>query len=790
MKIAIDITSILDQYAHRGIGTYTKQIVRILIQNPHITWHLIGFSSRKVNFATLALQDTNFSHVQFHSIGPVVPSGIFNRKHSKKHILPLLEIIRPDIYFAPHFERGIFKGSWKNIVMIHDLIPIETRIYSQKSSFHNIVKGLFYNYQLKKVLQNSDHFIVNSETTKASLIHHFPQIKNTITVSPLGISPHMIKLDHDPTTCDRILRSYGISDDYILYYGGLEGNKNVDTLITGFSQSSTRESKNISLVIVSNEFKRKIDGTVIPQTAQAKKVYTLVKDLRLAHSIVFTGYVEENDMSTLLSQSKLFCHISEQEGFGLSVLEALSHGVPSIISNIPVYRELFTEGALFVTPQDPTMIAKEIDRLLNNSDLYEELSSHSHYYKTTYTWKATADKTLEVFSTITAPSNKQTRSSQKELKNDYDITFLIPHFFPFKGGAENYTLDIAKNLAKEGKKVAILTSQYDSSLPLKERYLGIDIFRSRLQIGGYYTKTYLGLLLLIMKIKTRNIHAQGFGFIWQDICLICKRFFGTSSTYFINTPHGPFMARSDYSSFEFFIKSSITKLQRLYLNWLYDKVIMVNPHQHEWIHSDYKISRNKIKFLPIGVSPSTSNQIIPQTDRIHISYLGRFHEYKGVMTLLKSIKNLTETTTRFHLTMMGMDAGAYDTMRRFIIESELEEFVTILKSPSNSKRDEVLSKSEIFVLPSDWEAYGIAIVEAMSHGNSIITTKTEGGLYLVKNKINGLLVTYENSKELTLALVQLTQNDSLRHDMITTNRELAKSLTWKYVWKEYASLYQ
>jgi glycosyltransferase involved in cell wall biosynthesis len=52
---------------------------------------------------------------------------------------------------------------------------------------------------------------------------------------------------------------------------------------------------------------------------------------------------------------------------------------------------------------------------------------------------------------------------------------------------------------------------------------------------------------------------------------------------------------------------------------------------------------------------------------------------------------------------------------------------------------EILDISEIFVFPSAWEAFGIVLLEAMAYKNSIISTKTEGGNYLIKPGENGYL---------------------------------------------------
>ncbi len=67
----------------------------------------------------------------------------------------------------------------------------------------------------------------------------------------------------------------------------------------------------------------------------------LAQRLGILPRIKFTGSVEPKRVAQLLQESDVFCFPSEQEGQGLSVLEAATSGLPLILSNLPVYREWF-----------------------------------------------------------------------------------------------------------------------------------------------------------------------------------------------------------------------------------------------------------------------------------------------------------------------------------------------------------------------------------------------------------------------------------------------------------------
>ncbi len=315
----------------------------------------------------------------------------------------------------------------------------------------------------------------------------------------------------------------------------------------------------------------------------------------------------------------------------------------------------------------------------------------------------------------------------------------------------------------------------------------------------YYARFNPELFICLMKSNARIIHAQGFGFWWHDICLIIKRFTSKRKITFVNTPHGPFMARSDYSRCGKLIKIVFTRIQRIYLNWLYDYIMQVNPYQAQWLANEYKISPEKIKFLPLGIdeyhlrqtrtSKKLRDELRMGEKSILISFTGRFHEYKGVFTLLHAIKYLHNDLPGVKFALIGNDAGALENMKRFIVENKLNQTVTIFENPNDNIRDQILDISEIFIFPGEWEAYGLAMLEAMAHRNAIIATPTEGARYLIEENRNGKFFPFGDSKILAETIRSLIQHDKIRGEMIKNNTKKATGLSWDKIWNTYEEMY-
>ena len=73
--------------------------------------------------------------------------------------------------------------------------------------------------------------------------------------------------------------------------------------------------------------------------------------------------VPSEDLQTLIRHAACFASVSYNEGFGYSPLEATQAGAPCVISDLPVFRWIFGEGAIFVDPYDVDAISVGIERL-------------------------------------------------------------------------------------------------------------------------------------------------------------------------------------------------------------------------------------------------------------------------------------------------------------------------------------------------------------------------------------------------------------------------------------------
>ena len=91
-------------------------------------------------------------------------------------------------------------------------------------------------------------------------------------------------------------------------------------------------------------------------------VFEFVKVHKLQHEVIFTGFVSDEEKLYLLRNATAFLFLSIYEGFGIPPLEALKLGVPTLVSDISVFRELFEKSVTYVDPMDQEAITASMSQ--------------------------------------------------------------------------------------------------------------------------------------------------------------------------------------------------------------------------------------------------------------------------------------------------------------------------------------------------------------------------------------------------------------------------------------------
>jgi glycosyltransferase involved in cell wall biosynthesis len=171
-----------------------------------------------------------------------------------------------------------------------------------------------------------------------------------------------------------VKEKYGLKKPYFLFVGTDEPRKNVAALAQAWESSNL---KSHSLFIAGAE----------------GRVFANQKS-REAHPQ--QAHVSDEELPALYSGAGAVIVPSFYEGFGLTVLEAMACGTPVIASDIPVFRELFGEAALFIDPHESKEIANAVMKIIEDRSLAMKLREQGLRCASRFSWDAAAGKTQEL----------------------------------------------------------------------------------------------------------------------------------------------------------------------------------------------------------------------------------------------------------------------------------------------------------------------------------------------------------------------------------------------------------
>ena len=123
----------------------------------------------------------------------------------------------------------------------------------------------------------------------------------------------------------------------------------------------------------------------------------LVDDLNLQDSVELRGWIEDHELVDLLSNSAALIETTIAAGFGMPALEAMAQGLPVLISDIPVFREVAGPSAEYFAPADPQDLVRAINKVRASEELRERMSVGGVAWAKTFSWEKCATETLESF---------------------------------------------------------------------------------------------------------------------------------------------------------------------------------------------------------------------------------------------------------------------------------------------------------------------------------------------------------------------------------------------------------
>lgn len=414
----LELTFLQDQYYRRGIGRYGREIfhriIKTTLKSPHYTFHLIGYTDLRTNLELLDFNATEIrqlsesEHIKFHSLGkPIVGNSfwmtpILNLRLYSGRIIPLVKRLRPDLYIAAHFEKGLPSNLVPTAVAVHDAIPLINNKFSSQGKLVNYIKGLYYRKFAWEKVKQAKLIFTSSQTSADDLIKFGGLRADQIKLVHLGISD----IFRDPKShfnqqeINTVLRKYGLLSPnqevkpYLIYDAGFEGNKNTEMLAMIFTNLVKRLPK-MKLVITGGDFAIK-DKKFEATNDRSLHFSGLIIRYGSLKSLNPVGKVSEPELAILLANATAYINLSSYEGFGFGPLQAMAAGVPAITSNLSCFPEILGQNALLLDLNDTQQATAQILELLSSDQKLKAIVQKGYNHAANFSWEKTFDQTWKI----------------------------------------------------------------------------------------------------------------------------------------------------------------------------------------------------------------------------------------------------------------------------------------------------------------------------------------------------------------------------------------------------------
>jgi glycosyltransferase involved in cell wall biosynthesis len=232
--------------------------------------------------------------------------------------------------------------------------------------------------------RTADAIIVPTESVGAELCEHLKISRDKVFAVPEAARASFRPTD--TAEAEEVRERLGVRENFLLAVGTLEPRKNLLVLISAF-EALTRVKADSDLQLVIAGGRGWLSGPL----------FQALQESPVRNRILLTDYLHDDDLRGLYSSCRAFVYPSIYEGFGLPPLEAMACGAPVIASSIPPLLETLGGAAEFFDPLSSEQLVEAIIRVTTDDEMRQRLIGAGRQQVEKFSWKRTAQATLEVY---------------------------------------------------------------------------------------------------------------------------------------------------------------------------------------------------------------------------------------------------------------------------------------------------------------------------------------------------------------------------------------------------------
>lgn len=386
IDVLVDMTALNTGSRERGIGRYVRNLClalaardRWLGKYPDLPGAGLTISGLVRHLGkTDGAQDPSLMFAGDYSIKT---SALRYQRHKLERRLfmgGLLARLGSRLVHLPDPPGTPFDRRQRRIVTCHDLIPLVLA-----KDYLSPLPGarLLQRERDKARYKTAARVIAISEATRRDLIEQLEISPSRIDVVHHGVDHERFSVHGAAHERERLQEDLGISLPYLLYIGAGDTRKNLPLLVRAYARSGV--ARDVSLVFAGPLSQRERER--LEREANAGGV---------AERVQLLGYTDEKYVAPLYRNCLAHVFPSSYEGFGLTVLEAMACGAPTLTTSFSSLGEVAGDAALKLSELSEEPFALELRRLVSDAELRAELRRRGLLHVQGFTWERCAAQTL------------------------------------------------------------------------------------------------------------------------------------------------------------------------------------------------------------------------------------------------------------------------------------------------------------------------------------------------------------------------------------------------------------
>lgn len=346
------------------------------------------------------------------------------------------------------------------------------------------------------------------------------------------------------------------------------------------------------------------------------------------------------------------------------------------------------------------------------------------------------------------------------------ILTVIQHFYPALAGAEKFGQALAEAFRAEGHQSIVVTGRWERSWKRCETINGLTVYRHSVWwVGSKQRRQFAGISYMVVLFLFLLRHRSEY-----DVMLVHQAQKGA----FVSVLAGRLLRKpvvvivhcaGRFGDLQVMRSSEFGFYTRFMINTIKKSDAFVA------ICSDIKVELtsegfDRVQMIHDGIVPWKTNRNRHYGSASRLVTLARLHPQKGIDVLIRALA-LLQTNLPWTLDICG-EGPERESLEALSSELGLDQRITFLGLVRNV--EEVLDRSDLFVLPSRGEGMGVALLEAMYAALPCIVTRVSGFVDIIDHETNGILVDPEDPASLAAAIERMMGDEELRRRLGTAGR--------------------